>query len=96
MKMKFYVNLANNKVVDNLLIYLILKFYDCRLDGLRVIFYIQNAGQAPGDGDGHVACKTTALGSRSNGLDDGKITFISTVYCSSDSGHCSSEIVRCS
>jgi hypothetical protein len=39
MKMKFSVNLVNNKVVDNLLIYLVLKFYGCRPDGLRVIAF---------------------------------------------------------
>jgi len=37
MKMKFAVNLVNNKVVYNLLICLILKFHGCRPDGLRVI-----------------------------------------------------------
>ena len=36
-KMKFAVNLVNNKVVDNLLICLVLKFHDCRTGGLRVI-----------------------------------------------------------
>ena len=37
MKMKFAVNLVNNKVVDNLLISIILKCHGCRPDGLRVI-----------------------------------------------------------
>jgi hypothetical protein len=39
MKIKFSVNLVNNKVVENLLIYLVLKFYGCRPDGLRVIAF---------------------------------------------------------
>ena len=37
MKMKFAVNLVNNKVVDNLLILLVLKFHGHRTNGLRVI-----------------------------------------------------------
>ena len=37
MKMKFVVNFVNNKVVDNLLILLVLKFYGHRPNGLRVI-----------------------------------------------------------
>jgi hypothetical protein len=37
MKMEFAVNLDNNKVVDNLLIHLVLIFYVCRPNGLRVI-----------------------------------------------------------
>ena len=37
MKMKFVVNLVNNKVVDNLLILLVLKFHGHRTNGLRVI-----------------------------------------------------------
>ena len=37
MKMKFAVNLVNNKVVDNLLILLVLKFHGHRPNGLRVI-----------------------------------------------------------
>jgi hypothetical protein len=39
MKMKFSVNLVNNKVVYNLLIYLFLKFHGCMPDGLRVIAF---------------------------------------------------------
>jgi hypothetical protein len=37
MKMMFAVNLVYNKVVDNLLILLVLKFHDNRQNGLRVI-----------------------------------------------------------
>ena len=37
MKMKFTMNLVNNKVVDNLLILLFLKFHSHRSNGLRVI-----------------------------------------------------------
>ena len=37
MKIKFSVNLVNNKVVDNLLIFLVLKFHGHRPHGLRVI-----------------------------------------------------------
>ena len=37
MKMKFVVNLVNNKVVDNLLIFLVQKFHGHRPNGLRVI-----------------------------------------------------------
>jgi hypothetical protein len=37
MKMKFAVNLDNNKVVDNLLIYLVLNFHSYRPNDLRVI-----------------------------------------------------------
>ena len=37
LKMKFAVNLVNNKVVGILLICLVLKFHGCRPDGLRVI-----------------------------------------------------------
>ena len=36
-KMKFSMNLVNNKVVDNLLIYLVLNFYSHRPYGLRII-----------------------------------------------------------
>ena len=36
-KMMFAVNLVNNKFVDNLLIFLVSKFHDNRLNGLRVI-----------------------------------------------------------
>ena len=36
-KMMFAVNLANNKVVDNLLILLVSNFHGNRLNGLRVI-----------------------------------------------------------
>ena len=36
-KIKFAVNLVNNKVVDNLLIYLVQKIYDYRPHGVRVI-----------------------------------------------------------
>jgi hypothetical protein len=32
-KMKFDVNLVNNKVVDNLLMYLVLKIHGCKPDG---------------------------------------------------------------
>jgi hypothetical protein len=39
MKMKFSVNLDNNKVVDKFLICLFLKFYGCRPDGLRAIAF---------------------------------------------------------
>jgi hypothetical protein len=39
MKMKFFVNLVNNEVVDNLPIYLVLKFHGCRTNGLRVIAF---------------------------------------------------------
>jgi hypothetical protein len=38
--MRFIVNLDNKKVVDNLLICLILKFYDFRPAGLGVIDFI--------------------------------------------------------
>ena len=37
MKMKFPVNLVNNKLVYNLLILLVLKFHGRRPNGLRVI-----------------------------------------------------------
>ena len=37
MKMKFAMNLVNNKVIDNLIICLVLKFHGYRPDGLRVI-----------------------------------------------------------
>ena len=37
--MMFYVNLVHTKVVDNLLIFLVLKFYDFRPDGLGVIVF---------------------------------------------------------
>ena len=37
MQMMFYVNLVHTKVVDNLLIFLVIKFYDFRPDGLGVI-----------------------------------------------------------
>ena len=37
MKIKFAVNLVNDKVVDNLLICHVLKFHGGRPDGLRVI-----------------------------------------------------------
>ena len=37
MKIKFAVNLVNNKVVNNLLILLVLKFHGHRPNGLRVI-----------------------------------------------------------
>jgi hypothetical protein len=37
--MEFAVNLDNNKVVNTLLIYLVLKFYGYRPDGLRVIAF---------------------------------------------------------
>jgi hypothetical protein len=37
LKIKFAVNFDNNKVVDNLLIYLMLNFHSCRPFGLRVI-----------------------------------------------------------
>jgi hypothetical protein len=37
MKMKFAVNLDNNKVIDNLLIYLVLNFHSNRPNDLRVI-----------------------------------------------------------
>ena len=37
MKMMFIGKLVNNKVVDNLLIYLVLKFHSHRPNGLRVI-----------------------------------------------------------
>ena len=37
MGMMFAGDLVNNKVVDNLLIYLFLKFYDYRPNGVRVI-----------------------------------------------------------
>ena len=37
MGMMFARNLVNKKVVDNLLICLVLKFYDYRLNGVRVI-----------------------------------------------------------
>ena len=36
-KMMFAVNLVNNKVVDNLLIFLVSNFHGNRLNGLRVI-----------------------------------------------------------
>ena len=36
-KMMFAVNLINNKVVDNLLIFLVSNFHGNRLNGLRVI-----------------------------------------------------------
>jgi len=36
-KTMFAVNIANNKVVDNLLILLVSNFYSNRLNGLRVI-----------------------------------------------------------
>jgi hypothetical protein len=39
MKMEFAVNIDNNKVVNTLLIYLVLKFYGYRPDGLRVIAF---------------------------------------------------------
>ena len=37
MIMVFYVKLVNNKVVDNLLIYLVLNFHSHRPYGLRII-----------------------------------------------------------
>ena len=37
MIMVFYVKLVNNKVVDNLLIYLVLNFHSHRSSGLRII-----------------------------------------------------------
>jgi hypothetical protein len=37
MKIKFAVNLVNNKIVDNLLIFLVLNYHSYRPDGLRVI-----------------------------------------------------------
>ena len=37
MIMLFYVKLVNNKVVDNLLIYLVLNFHSHRPCGLRII-----------------------------------------------------------
>jgi hypothetical protein len=37
--MKFVVKLVNNKVVDNLLICLVLKFHGYRYDDLRVIAF---------------------------------------------------------
>ena len=37
MKMVFYVKLVNNKVVDNLLIYLVLSFHSKRPYGLRTM-----------------------------------------------------------
>ena len=36
-KVVFVVNLVNNKIVDNLLIFLLSNFYGNRLNGLRVI-----------------------------------------------------------
>ena len=36
-KMMFAVNLVNNKVVDNLLIFLVSNFHGNRLNGMRVI-----------------------------------------------------------
>jgi hypothetical protein len=39
MKRKFSMNLVSDKVVDNLLICLVLKFHGCRPDGLRVIAF---------------------------------------------------------
>ena len=36
-QMMFYVDMLNTKVVDNFLIFLILKLYDFRPDGLGVI-----------------------------------------------------------
>ena len=36
-KMMFAVNLVNNKVVDNLLIFLVSTFHCNRINGLRVI-----------------------------------------------------------
>ena len=36
-KMIFVVNLVNNKVVDNLLVFLVSNFHGNRLNGLRVI-----------------------------------------------------------
>ena len=36
-KMMFAVNLVNNKVVDNLLIFLVSNLHGSRLNGLRVI-----------------------------------------------------------
>ena len=35
--MMFYVNMVNTKVVDNFLIFLLVKFHDFRPDGLGVI-----------------------------------------------------------
>ena len=37
MQMIFFVDILNTKVVDNFLIFLVLKFYDFRPDGLGVI-----------------------------------------------------------
>ena len=37
MKMMFYVDILNTKVVYNFLIFLVLKFHDFRPDGLGVI-----------------------------------------------------------
>ena len=39
-KMMFAVNLVNNKVVDNLLIFLVSNFHGKRTNGLRVIAVI--------------------------------------------------------
>ena len=36
-KMMIFVNLVNNKIVDNLLILLVSNFHGIRLNGLRVI-----------------------------------------------------------
>ena len=36
-KVMFAVNLVNNKVVDNLLIFIVLNFHGNRINGLRVI-----------------------------------------------------------
>ena len=37
--MTFSVKIINNKVVDNLLMYLVLNFHSCRPNGLRVLDY---------------------------------------------------------
>jgi hypothetical protein len=37
MKIKFSMNLVNNKIIDNLLIFFMLNFHSYRPDGLRVI-----------------------------------------------------------
>ena len=39
MQMMFYVDMLNTKVVDNFLIFVVLKFYDFRPDGLGVIYF---------------------------------------------------------
>ena len=36
-QMMFYINMVNTKVVDNFLIFLLVKFHDFRPDGLGVI-----------------------------------------------------------